>query len=286
MNNLNVTYEEITKKGVGVLNEDAIIMHPKANLYGALDGVSSLVPYLNSKKETGGFIAANLVKNYFESVTDPGSLKDHMIEVNDLLREQMVLANIDLEKKEELWGAALAIIRIQDDGVEFIQTGDCMILAVYDNEEVRPLTWRQVSHLEAPAFAKWQEGITKGLKSQKELHETVIDSIRKNRYRANTDGGYGVLNGEKDAVRFFEYGKINLTYLKHIILLTDGMFLPTNIVPEQSSYWSFVAQRILNKGIQLYTQELIELEECDPECIQHIRFKKSDDKTAMVINFH
>ncbi|WP_156390289.1 protein phosphatase 2C domain-containing protein [Paenibacillus sp. Root444D2] len=286
MNNLNVTYEEITKKGVGVLNEDAIIMHPKANLYGALDGVSSLVPYLNSKKETGGFIAANLVKNYFESVTDPGSLKDHMIEVNDLLREQMVLANIDLEKKEELWGAALAIVRIQDDGVEFIQTGDCMILAVYANEEVRPLTWRQVSHLEAPAFAKWQEGITKGLKSQKELHETVIDTIRKNRYRANTDGGYGVLNGEKDAVRFFEYGKINLTYLKHIILLTDGMFLPTNIVPEQSSYWSFVAQRILNKGIKLYTQELLELEDSDPECIQHIRFKKSDDKTAMVINFH
>ncbi|MDF2652885.1 MAG: hypothetical protein K0Q73_8690, partial [Paenibacillus sp.] len=73
---MNVTYEEITKKGVGVLNEDAIIMHPKANLYGALDGVSSLVPYLNSKKETGGFIAANLVKNYFESVTDPGSLKN------------------------------------------------------------------------------------------------------------------------------------------------------------------------------------------------------------------
>lgn len=36
---MNVTYEEITKKGVGVLNEDAIIMHPKANLYGALDGV-------------------------------------------------------------------------------------------------------------------------------------------------------------------------------------------------------------------------------------------------------
>jgi hypothetical protein len=286
VNNLNVTYEEITKKGVGVLNEDAIIMHPKANLYGALDGVSSLVPYLNSKKETGGFIAANLVKNYFESVTDLGSLKDHMIEVNDLLREQMVLANIDLEKKEELWGAALAIVRIQDDGVEFIQTGDCMILAVYANEEVRPLTWRQVSHLEAPAFAKWQEGITKGLKSQKELHETVIDTIRKNRYRANTDDGYGVLNGEKDAVRFFEYGKINLTYLKHIILLTDGMFLPTSIVPEQSSYWSFVAQIILNKGIKLYTQELIELEDRDPECIQHIRFKKSDDKTAMVINFH
>lgn len=41
-------------------------MHPKANLYGALDGISSLVPYLNSKGETS-FIAANLVKNYYQS---------------------------------------------------------------------------------------------------------------------------------------------------------------------------------------------------------------------------
>ncbi|MDD9269291.1 hypothetical protein ACFPES_19770 [Paenibacillus sp. GCM10023248] len=72
-----------------------------------------------------------------------------------------------------------------------------MILAVYANEVVRPFTWRQVSHLEAPAFAKWQEGITKGLKTQKELHETVIDTIRKNQYGANSDGGYGVLNESK-----------------------------------------------------------------------------------------
>lgn len=282
---MNVTHEETSRKGVGLLNEDAIISRPKANLYGVLDGVSSLVPYLNSKKETGGFIAANLVKNYFESVANPESLMDHMVEINDLLREQMVLENIDLEKKEELWGAAVAIVRVQDDGIEFIQTGDCMILAVYDDDEVRPLTWRQVSHLEAPAFAKWQEGITKGLKNQKELHETIIDTIKKNRYQSNTNGGYGVLNGEKSAVRFFEYGKINLTCLKHILLLTDGMSWPSSLVPEQSSYWSNVAHKILNKGIKLYSEELIELEENDPECINHIRFKKSDDKTAIVINF-
>ncbi|MCM3628475.1 protein phosphatase 2C domain-containing protein [Paenibacillus glycanilyticus] len=282
---MNMTYDAISRKGIGLLNEDAVITLPKANVYGVLDGVSSLVPYLNSNNETGGFIASNLIKEYFQSITEIGSLKDHLILVNDLLREQMELANIDLEKKEELWGSALAIVHIQDNGVEFIQTGDCMILAVYDNEEVRPLTWQQVSHLEAPAFSKWQEGINKGLKSRKELHETVIDIIRKNRYQSNTDGGYGVLNGEKNAVRFFEYGKINLTGIKHIILMTDGLFLPMNIVPEQSSYWSFVAHRMLDRGIKLYTEELIELEESDPECMEYIRFKKSDDKTAIVISF-
>lgn len=280
-----INLKEVTVKGVGLLNEDATISNPTAALYGVLDGVSSLVPYLNRKKETGGYIAAKIVKSYLESLTDSKDLKDHIVMVNSLLREQMVQANIDLDKKEELWGTALALVKIQDDGVEYIQTGDCMILAVYDNGDVRSLTWRQVSHLEEPVFVKWQKGINKGLKTQKELHETVIDSIRKNRYQSNIDGGYGVLNGEREAARFLEYGKINITYLKHLILLTDGMFLPTNIVPEQSSYWSFIAHSILNKGLKKYTQDLIELEEMDPECIHHIRFKKSDDKTGIIINF-
>jgi serine/threonine protein phosphatase PrpC len=280
-----VKSETITQQGTGALNEDAIIYHPEAALYGVLDGVSSLVPYVNSKKETGGFIAANLVKSCFESLTHTGNLQDHIIKVNTLLREQMMEANIDAGKKEELWGTALAIVRLQDDGVEYIQTGDCMILAVYEDGEVRPLTRTQVSHLEAAAFVIWQDGITKGLKSRTELHATIVDTIKKNRYQSNRAGGYGVLNGEEEAACFLEYGKINLTCLKHLILLTDGMFLPPAIVSGQGSYWSCVAECILNKGIKQYTEELIEREESDSECIRYIRFKKSDDKTAMVISF-
>ncbi|MBM7567781.1 protein phosphatase 2C domain-containing protein [Paenibacillus sacheonensis] len=179
---MNITYEKTSYKGVGLLNEDAVIFRPQANLYGVVDGVSSLVPYRNAKEETGGFIAANLVKTHFESFSVPDSrtLLDRMVEANDRLREQMVLEQIDLEKKAELWGAAAAVVRVQADGVAFIQTGDCMILAVYD-DEVRPLTRRQVSQLEAPAFAMWQEGVTGGLKTQKELHDTVIDTARADR---------------------------------------------------------------------------------------------------------
>ncbi len=277
-------FEAITQQGIGALNEDAIISNPTVRLYGVLDGVSSLVPYANSKKETGGFIAANLVKNYFESITYTGNLKDHIIAVNTLLREQMMEANIEEGRKEELWGTALAIVRLQDDGVEYVQTGDCMILAVYEDKEVRPLTRMQVSHLEAAAFDIWQDGVSKGLKNQTDLHATVIDTIKKNRYQSNVEGGYGVLNGEEGAARFLEYGKINITCIKHLILLTDGMFLPPTIVSGQCLYWIYVAESILNKGIKQYTKELIELEENDPECVRYIRFKKSDDKTAIVIS--
>lgn len=276
--------QTISKRGRGILNEDAIILNHTAGLYGVLDGVSSLVPYVNGNNETGGFIAANLVKTYFESLTHSTNLRNHIITVNNLLRDKMMEQNINVEQKEELWGTALAIVRLQDDGVEYIQTGDCMILVVYEDGEVRPLTRTQVSHLEAKALAIWQAGIDNGLKTQSELYETVADTLKRNRYSSNLEGGYGVLNGEENVVRFLEYGKINSTCLTHIIVLSDGLFLPESLAPSQGSYWRYTAEIILEKGIVQYTNDLIALEESDPECIRYARFKKSDDKTALLMS--
>lgn len=281
-----VTVEQFTHRGIHVLNEDALVINERAGVYGVLDGVSSIVPYLSDKKETGGYIAAQAVKNYFESLDRVEQLTEHVAAANQKLRELMLQANINMEKKDGLWGTALALVRIQEDRVEFIQTGDCMILAVYQDGEVRPLTWRQVAHLESPAIEKWEEGVNKGMSNQKDLHGTVMDIIRENRFQSNTNGGYGVLNGEPHAVHFLEYGKINRSRLKHVILLSDGLFWPSKDVPSDRSYWDYTAQRVLEIGVEQYAHELLEIEEADPECLTYARFKKSDDKTGMVLHFN
>ncbi|MGG3279244.1 protein phosphatase 2C domain-containing protein [Paenibacillus solani] len=281
-----VIIEQFTLRGIHFLNEDALIINERAALYGVLDGVSSIVPYLSDKKETGGFIAAQAVKNYFESLERAEQLIEHAAEANQKLRELMLKANIDMEKKDGLWGTAMALVRLHEDRLEFIQTGDCMIIAVYQDGAVRPLTWRQVAHLESSAIAKWEEGVSQGLSSQKDLHETVIDTIRENRFKSNTDEGYGVLNGEPQAVRFLEYGNINKSRLKHVILLTDGLFWPPKDIPVDQSYWEYTAQRILEKGLEQYAHDLLGIEEADPECLTHARFKKSDDKTGMVVHLN
>ncbi|MCR2822112.1 hypothetical protein [Lederbergia panacisoli] len=61
--------------------------------------------------------------------------------------------------------------------------------------------------------------------------------------------------------------------------------LPDEMVPPKENYWSYVAKCILEKGIEKYSRNLIQLEETDPECIKYPRFKKSDDKAGIVINF-
>ncbi|MDQ0481842.1 protein phosphatase 2C domain-containing protein [Guptibacillus hwajinpoensis] len=277
--------DSITLKGVGNLNEDALILNEATSLFGVADGVSSLIPFQTKENLTGGYIASNEVQAYFESLSPGSDLIDDLATINERIKMKMSDYRIDLQRKEELWGTALAVVKVLENGIEFIQIGDCMILAVYQTGEVRSLTHLQVDHLESAAMKKWKEGISKGITTRNQLMNEVKDLLVSNRKKSNSHNGYGVLNGEPEAVNYFEYGKINKVGLNQLIILTDGMFLPQEMVPKGLSYWSYIAEVILDKGMKQYAKNLIEVEETDPECMKYPRFKKSDDKAGVVIHF-
>jgi serine/threonine protein phosphatase PrpC len=282
----NVKINHITTKGDGRLNEDALIINKRHSIYGVADGVSSLVPFTSEENLTGGFIASNTAKEYLESLLpDGGDLFSYIVNINEILHKKIKAYDIDLKKKEQLLGTALAAVRITKNGIEYIQTGDCMILAVYQNDEVRPLTRLQVNHLEQSAIETWRKCIQRGLETKAEILPHVKEQLIANRQKSNTDNGYGVLNGEPEASCYFEYGKINKVGLTHLIMLTDGLFLPAETVPAGIHYWEYISTSIIEKGVEQYTKELIDLEESDPECIIYPRFKKSDDKGGIVIAF-
>jgi serine/threonine protein phosphatase PrpC len=271
-------------KGDGRLNEDALIINEKQSLYGVADGVSSLVPFTSEENLTGGFIASDTATDHLESHMSSGlDLFSEVSNINRILYTKMKEYEIDRSRKEQLWGTALAAVKITENGIEYIQTGDCMILAVYQNGEVRPLTRLQVEHLEEAAIEKWKQCILEGLKTKAEIMPHVKEQLIANRQQSNTVNGYGVLNGEPEASDYFEYGKINKVGLSRLIMLTDGLFLPAETVPDGIPYWNRVAASILEKGLDQYTKDLIALEESDPECIKYPRFKKSDDKAGIVI---
>ncbi|MFD1738645.1 hypothetical protein ACFSCX_19170 [Bacillus salitolerans] len=278
--------ERITFKGVRELNEDSLIINNDIQVYGVADGVSSLVSFYDKDNRTGGYIASNEVKSYIESLTVSHSLLSDLEMINNRLLKKMLNNNINVLRKEHLWGTALAVVKVSEDSVEYAQTGDCMILAVYqDNSEIRPLTRLQVVHLEDVAIAKWRRSVREGLTKREDLIKRVEDILISNRLKSNTKDGYGVLNGEEEAIKYIEYGKINRTRLKHLLVMTDGLFLPKEIIPDQINYWEYITKAILEKGIQQYALDLIKLEESDPECLKYPRFKKSDDKAGIVISF-
>lgn len=276
--------ESYTRQGVGRFNEDAVVINEGLGIYGVLDGSTSLVPFETNNGKTGGFLASRFVKNNIESIEESSSLLSVLDKANHCLGEEMKNHGIAIDEKEQLWCTAASIIQVTNHHLYFAQTGDTMILVVYE-DGIRVLTQPQIEHVDRMASEKWIKLIKSGVRSQKELFAGIKDQLKENRYLANTSDGYGVLNGEDSAVEFVEYGRVNRQGIMHILLFTDGLFLPKEVVPDETYYWKFIANMLVRKGLKGYIDDLVALEETDPECIQYSRFKKSDDKTAMMLSF-
>lgn len=276
--------ESYTRQGVGKLNEDAVVINERLGIYGVLDGSTSLVPFEMNNGKTGGFLASRFVKNNIESIEESSSLLSVLDRANRCLGEEMKNHGIAIDEKEQLWCTAASIIQVTNHHLYFAQTGDTMILVVYE-DGIRVLTQPQIEHVDRMASEKWIKLIKSGVRSQKELFAGIKDQLKANRYLANTPDGYGVLNGEDSAVEFVEYGRVNRQGIMHVLLFTDGLFLPKEVVPDETHYWKFIANMLVRKGLKGYIDDLVALEETDPECIQYPRFKKSDDKTAMMLSF-
>ena len=272
----------ISVRGERPLNEDALIVSEKNGIYGVVDGATSLVPFTDNEGKTGGYIAAHTIRQHFESLPGPADVRAELLVANRRLREEMEKHGIDVARKERLWGAAAAIVSIDRHTVRYAQAGDCMILAVYADGSVRPLTRPQLTHVDARTIAKWEEGRARGLTATEELRAYVYETLKANRQLSNTPDGYGVINGEPEAEHYIEYGAINKIRLKHLILLSDGFYVPGR-GPDADDVWRKLAEAILTFGLGEYAAMLERFEAEDPDGRRHARLKKSDDKTGIVI---
>ncbi|MEC0241234.1 protein phosphatase 2C domain-containing protein [Paenibacillus dokdonensis] len=280
----------ISIQGTGEWNEDAVVLNEKQQLYGVIDGATSLVPFRGANNETGGRLASQLLQRYFEQLTseDCRDLETLTNEANFQLGEEMRVSGIRMDDKRELWTAAIAIIRITDHHIEYAQAGDCMLMALYRDGSVRTITRDHVSHIGDVPMTTWKEGIASGIRTKAALREKVQPLLLRNKDKMNTDDGYSVLNGLPDAEKYIEYGKINRIQLAGLLLVTDGLFYPEewpNTASENEKLDEKLLRRVASDGLENYAEWLLSLEKDDPECIRYPRFKISDDKSGVWITF-
>ncbi|MGO4344900.1 PP2C family serine/threonine-protein phosphatase [Paenibacillus sp. MCAF9] len=279
---------KISVKGSSPWNEDALVLNPSLNMYGVIDGATSLVPFKGENGETGGYYAAQIISDYLQGMQNlpnkEWSPEEALLQANRKLREEMTRQGIDADRKEELWGACAILIRLDDHFIEYAQAGDCMLIAEYEDGSVRTVTHDQLAHVDNKTRALWAEGIEAGLRSSEDLWAYVKPQIVSGRHTANTEEGYAVLNGDPALSRFLESGKINYIKLKTLLLMSDGLYeaKPSGHEPANAEE---TARLVSAMGLEGYIQHLIGLEEGDPQCLRFPRVKKSDDKTAILINF-
>jgi hypothetical protein len=265
--------ETIFDGAPGKMNEDVLLVHD--NLYGVFDGATGLVPYIKNNK-TGGQIAAGLAKETFEA--ESGTFRESAIKANDRIRKVMRDAGVNLSDKVGLWATGAAVIKLNENDFEWLQINDCIILVIY-NDNTFSLLVKDYGHDEISLVAL-KELRQRGKSGP--ARELIMPKIEQVRRAINVE--YGAINGEPEMERFLKEGKESLKNIKHILLFTDGLIIPTEEPSQPDNFQHFV-KLFLEGGLAKVKSYVRELETQDPEIWKYFRTKPHDDIAAVALSF-
>lgn len=262
----------IHEQGTGALNEDAFFVN--GSLFGVFDGATSLDDVTYDKGITGGYLASNIAKDTF--MQDGAPLTALADQANRNLWKEMVAKGVDVTRKESLWCTSAAVIRVNGDRFEWVQTGDSLILAIYDDGSHKLLV-EDYDH-DRQTLLMWRKMAPT---CEGTIRDELMDQILK--VRAGMNVTYGVINGEREALDFLRSGAEPLEGIRHLLMFTDGLFLPSEDPGQPDDIDRFVA--IFNEsGLSGLRDHVRTLQETDPECRRFPRFKAHDDIAAISLS--
>ncbi|MTW85205.1 hypothetical protein F3157_05975 [Virgibacillus dakarensis] len=267
-------------------------MNEKAGIYAAVDGATGLdgVP---------GYIASHAVKEELNKATDDHSLFSYVKLANERVQKETMNyyeANIKKSSVTDFLeipkivrsSTALAAIKVAPDYsfLEYVQAADCMLFLQYETGAIRMVTHDLLQDLDSIAIHKLvekRERSTNRHLGLGHLREMVNPILLENRSKANTYGGYGVIDGGEEALDFLERGRISLNRVSRILLVSDGLLLPQKL--DEPDAWIKTADLAFSDGLDQLVKEVGKREDDDPHCVTYPRFKKMDDKTGILIEF-
>jgi serine/threonine protein phosphatase PrpC len=264
--------EQLFDQGSSPLNEDNLAS--AGNLFGVFDGASSLVPDLYQGK-TGAWWAAHLVSSEFAK--NDASLFELGSRANRKLQLEMTAAGVATSDPLQCWSTSAAVCRLQEDSVEWLQSGDCQILALCVDGECKLLT--PYHNHDRSTLQQLRQLIEQNDPEPGRKLRPQIERVRRQMNQT-----YGVLNGESAALDFLQLGSHALEGICHLLIFTDGLFPPEEDPAGQPDF-SWLAEHYRQGGLDQVKQEIRRLEGDDPDCRRYPRFKQHDDIAAMAISF-
>jgi hypothetical protein len=264
--------DTLLEKGSSRLNEDNLIVED--NLFGVFDGATSLDKTFFENGKTGGFLASSAARSVFAANHFP--LVELANRANQTINRCMIRHGVDLSQKEHLWSTSATIIRIQDNTLEWVQTGDAQIILIFHDNTYQVLVDREDHDYDTlclwPAIGK---------NGSPGTDKRLADQIRKKRAEMNLT--YGVLNGEPHAMDFLSHGRESLNQVKTVLLFTDGLSIPAE-TPEKKKNFSSLVSLFQQLGLTGLKNKIRQIEVQDPECRRYPRFKTHDDIAAIAIH--
>jgi serine/threonine protein phosphatase PrpC len=253
------------------VSEDSIVLNEMINVDGVFDGATPLVSFKDENGMNGAYLASNIFKDYFFGLyRNDLSLVEGIMAANRMLREHMEKYKVNQEKYENLWSTCAAIIKIEEDGkIAYAQLGDCMIIAEYQNGTIKVLTRDTVKDISYRAKTWREEQRKQGVNiPDEEYYQDRTHQLIFNRSLANKENGYTVANGKREVLKFIQHGQVNISEIKTLLLITDGLFHPKYSIEETFN-------KIQTIGFHVYSMELEQFEKSNN--------LRSDDKSGIMI---
>lgn len=252
-------------------SEDALLMNDNLGIYGVMDGSTPVDSFKDEDGHNGAYLAANLFKHYLESLEKVDYLHHEVLQANQLLKHKMNRNDIDTANKSKLWCTCISAVQIKDDMLIYASLGDTMILTSDKRGHVNVLTVDSVKNISARARLTRDIDRYNGIDIPDEAHfQEQRNKVAYHRKMANTPNGYSIANGMEDTEQYIQYGMLNINDLKHVLLMSDGLFDPKGDL--RSVYWEIKVH-----GLEGYAQKL--------SAYERDHSIHADDKTAVLLTF-
>ncbi len=174
--------------------------------------------------------------------------------------------------------ASIALIRLNEDNMEYFVLGDCRIYT--DNSCIPKIADETISNFDSQVFESMRNLNDFGYINFTEIKERVMDQIIENRLKNNIEGGYWILSFDEKAVDNAVCGICKISENMKVLMASDGYYAICD------KYGIFEEKDLLklsfDRGIVSLFDALRKFENNEDKVRFIPRFKKMDDCTCLM----
>ncbi|MBT8362755.1 MAG: protein phosphatase 2C domain-containing protein [Deltaproteobacteria bacterium] len=267
-----VLKEALLEQGSGSVNEDTMAIGE--DCYVVCDGATTISHGQGGREKSGGLLAASIAARVL-SQNSSLPLFELAKRANSEIFQAMDQAGVDFGARENLWSTSFAAVRVNGETIEWCQTGDCLIMLIYDDGTGKLVT--PPSDHDRETLRQWKQV---GTNVHTTIHETLTEQIAAVRRKMNVS--YGALNGETEALEYIATGREKATQINDILLFSDGLF-PTSEDPDKPLNTSLIQDFYSALGLVGLLGHNRSIQQTDPRCCRYPRFKMYDDVSAIAL---
>lgn len=273
-------------QGSGAINEDGLGFLGSAGDVSAawiFDGVTGI----NRKNFLGGGSdAAWLVARAHDHLRVLAGLDLSLREILSRLVKALIVdfkaavKDLNIPADYDPPAACLILLKRYGEAWQALRLGDSCLLA-------RGSDGAHISVAASPnnAFDHWlsREALKRrdaGMLDIKKLLAEFRPQLMQGRKQRNSPGGYSILEASPSAVEFAEY--FDLGTPREILLCTDGYYRAVDHYALHSGE-SLLDASLASGGVDRVLEGIRAVEASDPTCVKYLRFKPSDDATAVAL---